>query len=151
MTTTKKLSLSKSREAMNSDLEEIFSYFSLSAEEKSEKFDSIINESMKLSEKIKDKLANGTDSEKKEMEQLLMRMAEKVQSETDRICQDIGVSKEELVAFAQNPDNFSKEEWEAIQEAQNYVKEMEQQNPVKNSAMAETASKRVNMTEWVRS
>ena len=47
----------------------------------------------------------------------VMQLQEKLQQETQRMCEETGFSENQLKEFAENKENFSEEEWNAIQSA----------------------------------
>lgn len=103
---------------------QIFDFLNPGDEEiKFEKFQETLEQTVKFSEKIKDKLINGTKEEKEELEAFLKEMQEKVESEKNKLFQKIGISENDLKAFINNKENFSEEEWNSMQEMKVYVED----------------------------
>jgi hypothetical protein len=95
---------------------EILSFFNLEASEKKERFAEMLAKSLEFSEKMRDKLVNGTTEEKNEVEEILAEMKEHISLETNKICDAVGVSAEELPAYLSNPSNFSSDEWTTVRD-----------------------------------
>jgi len=64
-------------------------------------------------------LQKGSQEEKKEALMMMSEMYTQMMQETKKICEKTGMSEEQLSSYAENPNNFSPEQWASIQEARN--------------------------------
>lgn len=123
---------------MHDELRKIMSFFSLDPKEKSEHLEEVFQDSIEFFEKFKDVLEKGTPEEKEKMLGEVMMLQEKLQQETQRMCEETGLSESELKDYAQNKENFSDEEWKSIQSARH---KLENQAEEISSAMPEKKQK----------
>lgn len=109
--------------AMHDEFRKIMSFFSLDPEQKAGQLDSVFKSSIDFFDKFKDTLENGTPEEKNEIMKEVMQLQEKLQEETEKMCEQTGLSEEQLKEYAQSKDNFSDEEWESIQAAKSKLEQ----------------------------
>ena len=143
---------------MHDELRKIMSFFSLDPKEKSEHLEEVFQDSIEFFEKFKDVLEKGTPEEKEKMLGEVMMLQEKLQQETQRMCEETGLSEGELKEYAQNKENFSDEEWKSIQSArhklENQAEEISSAMPGKKEKepakekKTTTASKK---SKWMKS
>lgn len=50
-------------------------------------------------------------------------MIDQLNQKANMICEKLNMTRDELSAFVANPDNFNKEDWEAIQRMQEHVEQ----------------------------
>lgn len=105
------------------EFSEIVEFFNTGEEINLGKFKAALEEAIKFSEKLKDKIIHGTQEEKEELKDFLQEMQTKIEDEKNKLFQKIGISEEELKAYIGNKDNFSETEWSAMQEMKSYIKE----------------------------
>lgn len=75
----------------------------------------LFKESLKLFEKLKDTLATCSKEEKKQVFEVMAEMHQFLLQETRKIAERTGMSEEQLLRFAENPDNFSASQWKALE------------------------------------
>lgn len=102
---------------MHDEFRKIMSFFSLNPDQKAEELDGVFKSSIEFFDKFKYILENGTPEEKNEIMTEVMQLQEKLQQETERMCEETGLSEDQLKEYAQTKDNFSDEEWSSIQAA----------------------------------
>ena len=118
----------------------------LNEDSKVEKFQENLEKLAMFSEKIKDRVANGSEKEREELQDFLSELQGKIETEKSKLFEKIGVSEEDLKAFLSDKKNFSDEEWSAMQEMKTYLKQ---------NAMPQEVTKKVkrrrSKTKWIQS
>jgi len=130
---------------LKEEFSSLFDFFNQNDEIKMEKFKETLEETVRFSEKLKDKLISGTKEEKEELHEFLQEMQTKIEEEKNKMFQKIGVSEEDLKTFLTNKDNFSESEWSAMQEMKNYIQETIEQPAVKSKKIKKSK------TKWIQS
>src|SRR5690348_3517072 len=106
----------------------------------------IFHESLALFDELKEELKNASPEERQDMMRMIGEMYKEVLAETKKFCQQSGMSEEQLIAFTENPSNFTTEQWEAIQDSrmkihkagQSLIKIMEKTNEPHKEGHAHT-------------
>ncbi len=81
----------------------------------------IFRSSLEFFEHLKAQIQTGTPDEKKEALMMMAELYNQMTAETKHITERSGLSEEQLVSFAENPGNFSPEQWRAIQESRQRI------------------------------
>ena len=81
-----------------------------------EKIKATLESSMKFSQLLQDKMVSGTEEEKKELQEFLQEMQAKIEEEKKKIFEKIGMSENELISYLENKENFTDEQWRAMQD-----------------------------------
>jgi len=102
---------------LKDDFNHLMELFVQSAEGKQVDIQQVFSESLEFFEKLKYRIQNGTPEEKKEAITLMSEMHAKMMSEVRRVCDKTGMTEEQLLSYADNPANFSQDQWRNIQEA----------------------------------
>ena len=102
---------------MQDEFEKIMGFFDLSSEEKEGHLQEVFEDSIEYFERFKHVMLNGTKEEKKEAVKKVMMLKKKIEEETQHVCKKTGMTPEELTAFSNNPENFSQDQWNAIEGA----------------------------------
>lgn len=102
---------------MDDEFNKIMDFFSLNPEDKAVKLEDIFEDSIEFFNRFQNVLENGTEEEKMEILAKVMKLQEKLQEETEKMCSDSGLSEEELKEFANDKENFTEEEWDTITHA----------------------------------
>jgi hypothetical protein len=113
---------------------------------KVEKFQQNLEKLAMFSEKIKDRVASGSEKEREELQEFLVELQEKIEKEKSKLFEKIGVSEEDLKAFLSDKKNFSDEEWSAMQEMKTYLN----QNAMPQEEAIKVKRKR-SKTKWIQS
>lgn len=132
--------------------------FQDAAEGKVVNLEEVFARSLAFFEHLKEQIAQGSEEEKKEAIAMMAEMYAKVMEDTKKISERSGMSEEQLLAFAENPANFSPEQWQKIQESrdqiykagQNLAKTIQSQGaPL--SQKEEKKGKKSKKSQWMRS
>lgn len=102
---------------MHEELKRIMHFFELDADKKAEHLQEVFQDTVEFFNRFKHTLEEGNAEEKKQIIDEVLQLQEKLQIQTDQMCSSMEMSEEELKEFAQNPANFSEEEWTTIQDA----------------------------------
>ena len=102
---------------MSEEFRKIMAFFSMDPEKKAGELEHVFENSIEIFEHFKEILQHGSPEQKQEVLNQVMQLQEKLQQETQRMCEETGVSENQLKEFAENKENFSEEEWNAIQSA----------------------------------
>lgn len=108
---------------MNDEFDKIMEFFSMGPDEKAHRLEDIFSDSIEFFNKFQYVLENGTDEEKTEVLTKVMKLQEKLQEETEKMCNESGLSEDELRDFANDRENFTDEEWETISKAKSELNE----------------------------
>ena len=99
---------------MQDEFDRIISFFDLSPEEKDARLGEVFEDSVEYFERFKHIMKEGTpDQQKKAMERVAV-LKKKIEEETKRVCEKTGMTPEQLMEYAEDPKNFSPEQWSAI-------------------------------------
>ncbi|PIS01837.1 MAG: hypothetical protein COT84_00485 [Chlamydiae bacterium CG10_big_fil_rev_8_21_14_0_10_35_9] len=80
-----------------------------------------LNKSMEIFDEITHVMKEGNQEEQTEVLEALEKVNKNIQEQFDDICEKAGVSKEDIQAMIQNPNNFKPEMWDALQGLQGQV------------------------------
>ena len=81
----------------------------------------IFSQSLQFFEHLKVQIASGTSDEKKEAMEMMTQLYTHMMEETKKISERSGLSEEQLIAYADNPANFTPDQWRAIQESKDKI------------------------------
>jgi len=132
---------------LKKEFTELFSFFDLDDEAKTKRFQEVLEETMRFSEKIKDRIANGSEEEREELKVFLDELQVKIEEEKNKMFQKIGISEDELKEFLNNRENFSDEEWRSMTEVKDYMKQSI--NPMEKKPKKIKTKK--SKTKWIQS
>lgn len=102
---------------MQDEFERIMEFFDLSAEEKEVRLKEVFEDSVEYFERFKYVMLNGTPEEKKKAVERVMILKKKIEEETQRVCEKTGMTPDQLAAYSNDPENFTEEQWAAIEES----------------------------------
>ncbi len=131
---------------LKQEFSNIFDFFDLDEEARADKFQKTLEDTIRFSEKIKDRIANGTEEERKELQSFLNDMQEKIEEEKNNVFKKIGISEEELQGFINDKKNFSEEEWSSMQAMKTYLKET-----ITPDAEKPKVKRKKIKTKWIQS
>ena len=106
---------------MEDEFDRIVNFFSLDDKEKEERLQDIFADSVSYFERFRNTMMHGTPEEKKEAMEKVAKLKDRVEKETKKICEKTGLTEEELLKRAQNPENFSENQWNALSDAQKKI------------------------------
>jgi Asp-tRNA(Asn)/Glu-tRNA(Gln) amidotransferase C subunit len=109
---------------LKEEIPDISKLINLSDEDnKIEKFSESLEDVLKFADNIQNKILNGSEEDRQEIEKYLENVKTQVEKEKNKLFEMIGVSEDELQEFINNKENFSEEEWNAMQEVKSLVKD----------------------------
>ncbi|MEM8727955.1 MAG: hypothetical protein AAGE99_04520 [Chlamydiota bacterium] len=108
---------------MEDEFDRIMEFFNLGAEEKERRLQEVFEDSVEYFERFKHVMMNGTPEEKQEAVKKVMILRRKIEEETKRVCDETGLTPEQLAAYSNDPKNFSQEQWNAIEGAKKKLEE----------------------------
>ncbi len=82
-----------------------------------EKMDKLVKESIGAFEELVNLMNNGSEEDKKKAMEGAEKLRENLEKQAEKAVEQLKISTDELDTFIENPDNFSEEEWEALQKA----------------------------------
>src|SRR5260221_13496339 len=74
---------------------------------KSVNLEEVFKESLAFFEHLKVEIATGTPEDKQEAMRMMTELYKQMVGQTKKICETTGLSEEQLVAYAENPQNFT--------------------------------------------
>jgi len=80
------------------------------------KLEDLCQNSLEFFQKVQDVIQTGTDKEKKEAVDMMSDMYQSLLSETKHLTENVGMTEEQLMNFAENSNNFDPSQWKLIQE-----------------------------------
>jgi hypothetical protein len=93
----------------------LIALFHEAAEGKTPNLEEIFSLSLAFFEHLKEQIAQGTPEDKKEAMRMMSELYSQMIAESKRISERSGMTEEQLVSFAENPSNFTSEQWNSIQ------------------------------------
>lgn len=102
---------------MADEFERIMAFFDLGSEEKEKRLQEVFEDALAYFERFKHVIERGEPEEKKKIIERIVMMRKRIEEETKRICEKTKMSEEELLQFSNDPKNFSKPQWEMIENA----------------------------------
>lgn len=90
---------------------------------KSINLDEVFSQSVEFFQHLKDQIEKGNPEEKKEAMAMMADMYNQMMAETKKITERSGFSEEQLLAYADNPANFTPEQWRQIEESKRKISE----------------------------
>ncbi len=100
---------------LKDEFNRLMKLFHEASEGKSINLEEVFSQSLQFFEHLKDQIAHGSLEDKKAAMQMMSDMYTQMIAESKRISERSGMSEEQLVSFAENPANFTPEQWKAIQ------------------------------------
>lgn len=81
----------------------------------------VFTESLAFFEHLKHEYESGTPEERQEVLQMMSTMHKEIIEESKRIMKTSGMSEDQLMAFSENPSNFTAEQWKEFQESKSEI------------------------------
>jgi hypothetical protein len=88
-----------------------------------DKVESLVHESLKFFEHLKEKLQSPNEEERKEAQRLAEEVQKNLQAQAEKAYEATGLSRHELDNFLGSSANFSSEEWGVLQRTQKELSE----------------------------
>jgi hypothetical protein len=102
---------------LKDEFEHLLDLIRQGAEGKAVNLHEVFSESMTFFQHFKEEFERASPEEKKDLMQMMMAMNKEIMQESQKILKNSGMSEEQLVAFAENPSNFTPEQWKDFQES----------------------------------
>ncbi|MBI3236448.1 MAG: hypothetical protein HYZ48_01870 [Chlamydiales bacterium] len=102
---------------LREELKRLMDLFSEGAEGKPIHLEEVFKEAFAFFGKLNDLLKEGDQEEKKEALSMMNELYTHMTKESKRMCEKTGMTEQQLAKYAENPSNFSPQQWGAIQEA----------------------------------
>jgi hypothetical protein len=151
---------------LKDEFNRLIQVFQEAADGKPVNLEEVFGQSFAFFEDLKKCIANGTEEEKTEAIRLMSEMYQQMQESSRRICEASGMSQEQLVMFAENPANFTPEQWQTIQHSKEQIvhsgaelaqmlkKDASPQTglpPPRKDSTPKPKAKKVDRSKWMRS
>lgn len=102
---------------LKDEFNRLMNLFAQGAEGQPINLEEVFRQSLAFFDHLNVQLQKGSQEEKKEALMMMSEMYTQMMQETKKICEKTGMSEEQLTSYAENPSNFSPEQWSSIQEA----------------------------------
>lgn len=102
---------------LKDEFNRLMNLFAQGAEGQPINLEEVFRQSLAFFDHLNNQLQKGSQEEKKEALMMMSEMYTQMMQETKKICEKTGMSEDQLTSYAENPSNFSPEQWSSIQEA----------------------------------
>lgn len=147
---------------LKDEFELLKTLFHQAAEGKNVNLEEMFSHSLKFFEQIREQVIKGSPEEKRAALDMMNQMYSQMMVDTKKISEKSGMDAEQLAAFAKNPANFTKEQWEAMCASKDQIqhvgedlaKAVEKVGPIPPAAPAKpsvTKDKLGKKSKWIRS
>jgi hypothetical protein len=106
---------------LKDEFQRLMTLFHEAAEGKTTNLEEVFKQSLQIFQHMKEQMAAGTQEDKTEAMKLMAEMYQQMNAESKRISEVSGLTEEQLVAFAENPANFTPEQWSSIQASKEQI------------------------------
>lgn len=108
---------------LKDEFNRLMQLFAQGAEGQPVNLEEIFKQSLAFFEDLNVQLKEGSEEDKKEALKMMSEMYSQMMNQTKKICEKTGMSEEQLASFAENPSNFSPDQWASMQEARNKMQQ----------------------------
>lgn len=144
--------------SLKEECQQLSDLFRRAAEGQSIDLQQVFAQSLQFFERLKVELKEADPQRRQEAMAMLMEIYQHMIRDTKLICEASGMTEEQLVAFAENPTNFSPEQWTSIQESREKIshagedlaKALEQLSNLQEKK-PHNPSKKIKKSDWMRS
>lgn len=148
---------------LKNEFERLMKLFHEASEGKVMNLEEVFSQSLVFFEHLKEQIANGSHEDKREALRMMSEMYTQMLNESKRISERSGMTEEQLLSFAENPSNFTPEQWTAIQASkekivhagQDLAKTIEKSNkidvPPSGEKKPHPKDKKSKKSDWMRS
>jgi hypothetical protein len=106
---------------LKDDFERLLKLFHEGAEGKLLDLAEVFSQSLEFFNHLKTQIENGTPEEKQEAIRMMGELYSQMMLATKQITEKSGLSEEQLLSYADDPSNFTPEQWAAIQESRQQI------------------------------
>ncbi len=96
-------------------VQRLVSFFQNIEQGKKVNLNEVVKEYLLFFEELKERLQSATPEEKRQLFLIMNDIYAKMLAESQKLAQRSGLSEEQLLQLAENPNNFSQEQWELLQ------------------------------------
>ncbi len=107
---------------LKDEFKRVMQLFHEAAEGKKIDLEEVFAQSLLLFEHLKDQIAQGSQEDRMEAMRMMSEMYTQMIKETKKITETSGMTEEQLIAFADDPANYSVEQWNAIQASKERIR-----------------------------
>ncbi|MBS0605019.1 MAG: hypothetical protein JSS60_08325 [Verrucomicrobia bacterium] len=100
---------------LKDEFNRLIALFHEAAEGKTIDLEEVFKQSLDFFGHLKEQILSGTPEDKQEAMRMMSELYNQMMVESKKITERSGMTEEQLVAYAENPANFSKEQWSSIQ------------------------------------
>lgn len=150
---------------LKDDFNQLLKLFHEGAEGKLPNLEEVFSQSLEFFKHLKDQMEKGTLEEKQEAVKMMGELYAQMMAETKKITEKSGLTEDQLLNFADNPANFTPEQWKAIQDSKQKISEAGQDlskvieglakggSPADNEKKGKKGSsgKKPGKSDWMRS
>jgi hypothetical protein len=97
-------------------IQKLMAFFRSIEEGKAVNLNEVVREYLSFFEELKERLQTATPEEKRQLFFLMNEMYTKMLAQSQRLAQRSGLSEEQLLQISENPNNFSQEQWDLLQD-----------------------------------
>lgn len=145
--------------SLKEECQQLSDLFRRAAEGQSIDLQQVFAQSLQFFERLKVELKEEDPQRRQEAMAMLMEIYQHMIKDTKFICETSGMTEEQLIAFAENPTNFSPEQWTSIQESREKIfhagedlaKALEQLSHPQIKKNPQDPSKKIKKSGWMRS
>lgn len=101
---------------LRDEYEKMMASFKQTLEGKTTNFEELCGESLNFFKIVQEVVQTGNEKDKEEVVAMMGEMYNTLMDETKKLTSKTGLTEQELLAFAENPDNFDPEQWKVIQD-----------------------------------
>lgn len=146
--------------SLQEECQQLSDLFHRAAEGQSIDLQQVFARSLHFFERLKVELHAEDAHRRQQAMSMLMEIYQHMVKDTKLICENSGMTEEQLISFAENPINFSPEQWLSIQESrekifqagQELAKTLEQLSTSQiTSKKPHDSNKKIKKSDWMRS
>ena len=108
---------------LKDEFNRLIKLFQEGAEGKQINLEEVFSQSLEFFQHLKAQMETGNPEEKKEAMTMMAEMYKQMIAETKKISERSGLSEEQLMSYAENPANFTPDQWKQIQESRQKISE----------------------------
>ncbi len=147
---------------LKDEFNRLIKLFQEGAEGKQINLEEVFGQSLEFFQHLKAQMETGNPEEKKEAMTMMAEMYKQMIAETKKITERSGLSEEQLMSYAENPSNFTPEQWKQIQESRQkiseagqdlskVIQELSKGGPIASPpAKEEKKGKKSKKSQWLR-
>lgn len=106
---------------LKDEFDRLLKLFREGAEGKLANFEEVFAQSLGFFNELKEQMQNGSPEDKQEAVKMMGELYAQMMKATKEITEKSGLSEDQLLSYAENPDNFTPDQWRAIQESRQKI------------------------------